>query len=164
MVQSLLLTGHVLIVGYSLSDENVIRLAHQVREELKQGVGKDEPVGTLLPLVEDPIRKRLWRRDLHHVPMRPDAAPASDADPGDAARTLEVFLDRLAWRTAVRSTGAEQYLLDDRYAAVTRSASDAALRRHIGQFLGSLPPEAQRSGGWRIVRDALRQLGQGGLD
>ena len=73
MVQSLLLTGHVLIVGYSLSDENVIRLAHQVRQVLEQGVGKDERVGTLLPLVEDPIRERLWRNDLHHVPMQTGA-------------------------------------------------------------------------------------------
>ena len=75
VVQSLMVTKHMLFVGYSLSDQNFIRLARQVRE-LFRAAGTEGPVGTVLTLSGNPARDRLWKGDLEFIPMA--AAGGSD--------------------------------------------------------------------------------------
>lgn len=132
VVQSLMVTKHMLFVGYSLSDENFIRLARQVRQ-LFRAAGTAGPVGTVLTLFGNPARDRLWKDDLEFIPM----APPVIADPGDcrksptdaefvsAARKLEIFLDQLA----VASCDNAAYVLTSAITNSSRRVTDAWRRR-----------------------------------
>ena len=107
VLHSLLLTRHVLFVGTSMLDDDLIRIAHQVRSALQlQGSPSARRNGTVLALREDPARARLWERDVQTVAMGgPDTSPA------EAARRLEVLLDLIG----CLSTPPTGYLLDPAY-------------------------------------------------
>ena len=61
-----------------------------------------------------------------------------------AAPTLEIFLDRLAWRSLQTGELAADYLPDRRYAAGT-SAGDRALRSALGRFTDELTTSCDRA-------------------
>jgi hypothetical protein len=103
VVEALLLTRHVLFVGLSLLDDNLVRIAHRAGQVRPAGAGV---VGTTLSLRHDPLRSELWSQALDDLVM----APADTATPV-AARRLEVFLDRVG-AGAAQPVG---YLLDPRY-------------------------------------------------
>ena len=66
-----------------------------------------------------------------------------------AARTLEIFLDRLAWRSLQTGELAAEYFLDQRYAAGA-SAGDRVLRSALGRFTDELTTSCDRglAGDW----------------
>ena len=103
ILQSRMLTGHLLFVGYSMSDENIVRLARDVQRYREAFAAADAqaPVGTVLELVPNPLRHQLWDGTLDFVTFGvPSSAGAEGLaernGSGDAARRLRVFLDRLA--------------------------------------------------------------------
>jgi SIR2-like domain len=121
VLHSLLLTRHVLFVGTSMLDDDLIRIAHQVRGALRlQGSPSVRRSGTVLALRDDRARARLWEQDVETVAMAGDEVP-----PVEAARRLEVLLDLLGCLSS-RPTG---YLLDPAYRALLdeeeRTLSDA---------------------------------------
>jgi SIR2-like domain len=110
VLQSLLLTRHVLFVGTSMLDDDLIRIAHQVRNVVPvPGAGRRRS-GTVLALREDPVRARLWEQDVETVAMA-GADELADVPAAEAARRLEVLLDLLGCLSS-RPTG---YLLDPAY-------------------------------------------------
>jgi hypothetical protein len=118
VVQAVLLTRHMLFVGFSLVDEHFVRVAHPVSALLREARGGDGPyhVGTALALVDDPLRAALWSRDLETVGMMGEHEHGEDCEGGcsvhaEAARTLEVFLDLLVAHTV----SGQPFLLDERY-------------------------------------------------
>jgi hypothetical protein len=124
VLHSLLLTRHVLFVGTSMLDDDLIRIAHQVRSALQvQGSEPGRRTGTVLTLREDAARARLWERDVQTVAMAP-----RDGSAGEAARRLEVLLDLIG----CLSTPPTGYLLDPAYRGLLdeeeRALSDALLR------------------------------------
>ncbi len=105
VLQSAMLTKHILFVGYSVSDENVVRLARQVvhfrevhrrrsksaepaqdGERSKEGDNhkhEDNPVGTVLLLSHDPLREKLWEGVLRYLKLPGSLTtqpPGTDAD------------------------------------------------------------------------------------
>ena len=107
VLHSLLLTRHVLFVGTSMLDDDLIRIAHQVRSALQlQGSTPGRRNGTVLALREDAARARLWERDVETV-----AVGGRDTSPAEAARRLEVLLDLVG----CLSTPPTGYLLDPAY-------------------------------------------------
>jgi len=105
VLQSLLLTRHVLFVGTSMLDDDLIRIAHQVRNVLHvPGTAPRRRSGTVLALREDPVRARLWEQDVETVAMAGADEPA-DVPAAEAARRLEVLLDLLGCLSS-RPTGA----------------------------------------------------------
>lgn len=84
VVQALLLTRHMLFVGFSLVDDNFARLAHQVHRVLRGGQAQRK-VGTVLALRKDPARERLYQADLEHLAM----AAAVRADEKSDERAAE---------------------------------------------------------------------------
>jgi hypothetical protein len=68
LVQSMLLTRHILFVGYSLSDDNFHRLVHQVRGIVGTSeAGRLRPFATALsPTPAHPIQE-LWSEDVRFV-------------------------------------------------------------------------------------------------
>ena len=106
--QTMLMTSHVLFVGISLTDDNVLRLTHEVT-----AVARGQRLGAILNLGEDRAKKALWRNVLDWVdfeapigkPTRPVEWMKSDEQDSDAdarwetawqVRELEIFLDNVA--------------------------------------------------------------------
>jgi hypothetical protein len=174
IVQALLITKHMLFVGFSLTDDNFHRIADAVRRAIRtapptaavtsvaaaagdeaaaatRATSDVELFGTALVLVRDRLVQELWKEDLRWVGF-------VDADGGasipDAARRLEIFLDQLL----ACSTTATSHLLDHRYDGVL-SDDERALRQALERFLTKLPREARRAPAWSTLEDLLRRLG-----
>ena len=149
VLHSLLLTRHVLFVGTSMLDDDLIRIAHQVRSALQVPGREPRRTGTVLALREDPARTRLWEQDVETVAMAP---PGSRS--GAAARRLEVLLDLLG----CLSTPPTGYLLDPAY----RGLLDDGERRLAGALdamAAVLPEPAETTSAADEVAALLRRLG-----
>jgi hypothetical protein len=151
VLHSLLLTRHVLFVGTSMLDDDLIRIAHQVRSALQlQGEASGRRNGTVLTLREDAARARLWERDVETVAMG-----GGDIRPAEAARRLEVLLDLIG----CRSTPPTGYLLDPAYRGMLneeeRELADA-LRTTAAALRADFSSTAAEE-----VAALLRRLGQG---
>lgn len=95
VVQALLITKHMLFVGFSLNDDNFHRCVDSVKRALDESSEK-EIFGTALFLVKERFMSELWESDLRLLSMcDPPGAPAAK-DWADSARLLEIFLDHVA--------------------------------------------------------------------
>lgn len=98
IVQSLLLTRHMLFVGFGLSDETFHRIAHDVRQVLEDGTGIPERGGayaTSLSPSRHSVTAELWRGQLDVVSTRVPDDGEGRAGTAPAARRLEIALDLL---------------------------------------------------------------------
>lgn len=97
LFQAMLMTSHVLFVGVSMNDDNVLRLTHEVARMMPGTV-----LGTVLSLGADPVRHRLWEGmlDWRGVCGVPETTTGDSAVGGSTlswdARQLEVLLDQVA--------------------------------------------------------------------
>ena len=161
VVQGLMLTGHLLFVGFSLADRDFLDLAAEVRsvrEQAEEPAGHDSAwAGTALALSKRDVKEGAWARDLRLVPLTEDGGRF-------AARKLEILLDRLAWGVSRKRPAAAQYLLDERYDAGFTDASDVALRGSLRRLVQELPAAARHSAGWSTVDRALDELGMARAD
>jgi hypothetical protein len=149
VLHSLLLTRHVLFVGASMLDDDLIRIAHQVRSAVQGHEGPDRRrTGTVLALREDPARARLWERDVETVAMAPAGAPSAEA-----ARLLEVLLDLIG----CLSTPPTGYLLDSAYAGML-DEEERTLSAALTAVAGQLPDEAVSAAAEEVAA-LLRRLG-----
>jgi hypothetical protein len=156
VLQSLLLTRHVLFVGTSMLDDDLIRIAHQVRSVLHEpGEAAGRRSGTVLALREDPVRARLWERDVETVAMT-GADEVADVPAAEAARRLEVLLDLLGCLSS-RPTG---YLLDPAYRGLL-DAEETALSDALGGVASALVQGSGESWAGHEVLRLLRELGHG---
>jgi hypothetical protein len=152
VLQTTLLTKHLLVVGASMTDDNVIRLVHEVAELTRDG-GK-RTFGTVLSLAADPLRKQLWDPEFEYLDFG-----NADGDLGRSARDLEIFLDRVAMFAASRS----RHLLDPRYRELLATDAERDLADRLtalGAEVSDLPSGATNS--WREVTEALNRLGAPG--
>lgn len=145
VVQSLLLTGHLLFVGFSLTDDNVLALARQVDVVRRSST----PSGTALALTTRDA-SRAGYQNLTMVPM------TRGTDHAAAGRVLEIFLDRLAWTAARSHDLSAEYLLDEAYASGL-PAADLALKAALLD-LGSVEG-VTGSAAWPQVAALLARLG-----
>ena len=149
VLHSLLLTRHVLFVGTSMQDDDLIRIAHQVRSATRApGAGPRQRSGTVLALLEDPARARLWEQDVQTVAIAP-----TDTPPVEAARLLEVLLDCIG----CLSTPPTGYLLDPAYRGML-SDEERALAEALQQVERTVPEGASSSAVGEVVA-LLRRLG-----
>ena len=156
VVESLLLTSHLLFVGFGFTDHDFSELAdgvRAVRAHAEHGDGAARPAATALTLSRglspDPDR---WSGEIQTV------TAGKDNDTRAAARVLEILLDRLAWSALQSGELAAEYLLDERYAEDANDA-DFALRGALLNFVDTLPAEARRSVAWPKVARLLSGLG-----
>ena len=136
LVQAMLLTRHMLFVGYSLSDEDFHQLVHGVRLALA-GADHASRFGTVLALFDDPLFADLWSEDLEVVSVadEPDGEPSPDEVAG-AARRLQILLDLIAFEAA----DLDAFLLDRTYAGLL---SDPEAR--LAQSLRALAEDSETS-------------------
>ena len=152
LVQGMLLTRHMLFVGYSLKDEDFHELVHEVRN-----AGSHDPtekrLGTAVALFDDPLARDLWTDDLDIVALRPETKTAPDKAAIDAAgRDCERFLDLVGYHAA-EMTG---FVLDDTYADMLTDDE-----RELRELLRPLvkPVREKTGAGWQALRALLTKLG-----
>lgn len=146
IVQAMLVTRHLLFVGYSLSDEDFHRLVDQIGAAL-QGAHRPH-LGTVLA-VDDGVWHELWDDSLDIVVTGTDDAASN-------ARTLLILLDLVNHIAADKS----QFLLDNAYDQLL-SEPERNVRQgllDVQALLGQLPPDSS-------VRTSVeRMLTQFGAD
>ena len=153
VLHSLLLTRHVLFVGTSMLDDDLIRIAHQVRSAVQvPGAAPRRQAGTVLALREDRARARLWEQDVETVAMAP-----AGTSPAEAARRLEVLLDLIS----CLSTPPTGYLLDPAYRGLL-DEEELALSKALAAVAEVLPDDGELSTAAEEVAALLRRLGSHG--
>lgn len=156
IVQALLMTKHMLFVGYSLSDENFIELGRGVSRVLTATTTSDghpperRLVGTVVTLAQREELARTWQDDLRVVTIDPSTAKPSNV----SARRLEIFLDRIA---AVAAQDERSYVLDERYEHLLRDGVARELAAECRALARRL--EATDDPAWAPITDTLRALG-----
>lgn len=145
IVQALLVTRHMLFVGFGLTDDHL----HQVLHDVRRAVGdarRSDRLGTALVLRRNEMQEELWRRDLHYVAM---TEHGSDLEAG---RMLELFLDEVL----LQSTSSDEYLFDDRFEGLLtpdeRALRDLLRVTFTRAFPGSSPA-------WARMTDLLHTFG-----
>eukprot|EP00211_Chloroparvula_japonica_P003789 CAMPEP_0119126692 /NCGR_PEP_ID=MMETSP1310-20130426/5516_1 /TAXON_ID=464262 /ORGANISM="Genus nov. species nov., Strain RCC2339" /LENGTH=776 /DNA_ID=CAMNT_0007116863 /DNA_START=162 /DNA_END=2492 /DNA_ORIENTATION=+ len=137
IVQSLLITKHMLFVGFSLNDDNF----HRIMDAVRLAVPKDSPVrfGTTFTLHAQKLQEELWRSELKAVPM---AGPegSKSASIATAARRLEISLDILVGLTSSTS----QFLLSRRFDGIF-TKEEEEIRRAIVAMVNALPPNSRNA-------------------
>lgn len=130
IVQAMLVTRHLLFVGYSLSDEDFHRLVDQIGAAL-QGAHRPH-LGTVLA-VDDGVWHELWDDSLDIVVTGTD-------DIASNARTLLILLDLVNHIAADKS----RFLLDDAYDQLL-SEPERNVRQRLLEtraLLDQLPPDS----------------------
>jgi hypothetical protein len=147
IVQALLITRHMLFVGFSLTDPNFHKVLHEVRSALRSRTTDATPLGSALVLGDAPLLGELWGRD---IAVEPIVAATID----EGARLQEILLDR----AAMAASDTASHLLDPAYTGLLDDA-DAALADSVSRFAHGLPAEADEATGWRPVAQMLAALG-----
>jgi SIR2-like protein len=157
IVQALLITRHMLFVGFGLSDDNFHRIMDAVRKAHETDGDADvhhHRYGTALVLLQNRLQQELWEPDLHWIAMA-DAERGPDAESvmREAVRRLEIFLDCVGSRTA-----SARYLLRPSYRGML-TRPEQALADALRHFVENLDDEARRAPQWEHVKVLLTSLG-----
>jgi hypothetical protein len=149
--QSLLMTRELLVVGASLSDDNVLRLAHEVRA-LRRRHHIEDSLGSVLTLGTPPLRARLWAGELDWVAFGGDSGE-------EQARRLEIFLDAVA----THACHVAPYLLHPHYADLLDDVEQdlaGRVRRLAGDIRSAAGTDSLRHDtGWSELLATLESLG-----
>lgn len=149
MVRSLMITKHLLVVGASMTDDNFLRLAHEVltlyESQSAPAIERREPeIGTVITLTDEPARAQLWRGRFDYI-----AASHAHNVPAQA-RDLAIFLDAVAMLSSEPS-----YLLDPRYADLLDGPAKAAAE-HARRLLAEI---SSLGSPWKALAGHLHELG-----
>lgn len=157
IVQALLMTRHMLFIGYSLQDETFLRMVDAVRRAVAgPGAGSSEPLGTVLSLADDRFFEVLWQGELESLDFV--VKGESESSLSAASRRQEIFLDCLL----SEATNTSRFLLDSRYQRVLTPA-DQELASILQDTRARLQSSAlaRESRAWRAVQNLLASLGAG---
>ncbi len=140
----MLVTRHMLFVGFGLADEHFHAVVHDVRRAiLEPGEVATEPFGTALGLAQQPAAELVWADDLRLLSMGGD----------DPSRRLEIFLDLLA----NEADQGWQHVLDDSFVSALEGP-EVALREHLRTLIAARPV-LEPGGAWPAVETMLRRFG-----
>lgn len=160
VLQSLLLTKHLLVVGTSMKDDNFLRLIHEVaayrrrsHEAAQKGAAssgaqtKQDQFGTILSLEDDPARRELQAPYFHWLSM-------PGASISESARQLEIFLDAVA----MYASGDNSWLLDERFAHLL-DGRQQGLAAQVRALALDIRRQAVSSSAWTALADELDGFG-----
>lgn len=156
VLQSLLLTKHLLLVGTSMADDNVLRLIHQVvayrkpqpQKDPEVGPAHEEKLGTILDVGGEPARELL------HSPYFSWHAMVGEKLP-ERARQLEIFLDAVA----MYASRDHSWLLDPRFSFLLDGKDDQALVADVVAVASRVQERAKADGAWEALAQRLTAFG-----
>ncbi|HCX84701.1 MAG TPA: hypothetical protein DHV14_06125 [Micrococcales bacterium] len=155
VVQALMMTSHLLVVGASLTDDNLIRFAYEVahlRGQLatnKDARTQSADIGTVIALKPDRAFEHLWSKQFDVVAV--GAAPGVlTSDYPSTTRALSIFLDTIA----VFASRHAAHLLDARYQIGHPNLVDAL--RSAYEEASSL---GESDEAWKRLAEALASFG-----
>lgn len=148
LVKATLMTHHLLFVGFGLADDHFHEIVHDVRRALPAELRKDSSLATALTLFRDELDERAWKDKLALVPM------SDGYDTGEAARTLEIFLDMLL----SYATDSHSYFLASKYEEAL-TPPEVSLRNKLLTLLENLSDEELATSGGGAVIAMMNQLG-----
>lgn len=156
MVQAMLLTRHMIFVGYSLRDEDFHELMFEVRSAFP-GSKPSEGLGTVLTLIEDPLQSELWAGTVKtiafHPPLPDGAGPLERAQAlSEAIPQLQKFLDLVGLLSAARSS----FILDPTYSTMLTEV-EADFAEAVNDLLEKRP--TGEGGPWSDLESHLRRFG-----
>ena len=160
IVQAMLMTRHMLFVGFSLKDDNFHKVADAVRRALDPGQhAAPRRFGTVLKLAAEPFVEELWGNELDFVSAGPAFPSGLDEDSrnrdmAQRARQLEIFLDNVLAQAPVDPV----HFFHSRF---TGSLTDGekAFRDALDDLLYRLPPDARIGPAWERLQKLVTQLG-----
>jgi hypothetical protein len=155
VLQALLITRHMLFVGFSLNDDNFHRIVDSVRR-IRTSNTSEGCFGTTLALGHGGLIETLWEKDLYRVRMAENKDGEVDSD-RKAARTLEIFLDYL-----LASTRDTRHLLVGKRFDKVLSEEEKRVRDALDRFISDLRPDAKaikETIAWRHIEQMLLALG-----
>lgn len=144
LLQSLLMTRHLLVVGASMQDDNVVRLMHEV-EDYRESNKMSGRFGTLLDVDAAGPRRELWDKQIDWISM--PGAPFAET-----SRALEIFLDLVAHH----ATDDSSWLLDDRFASLLAADGDRGLAARLRTARADIP---EGDPAWADLAAALDRFG-----
>jgi hypothetical protein len=151
VLQSLLLTRHLLAVGVSMTDDNVIRLAHEVQEyRTHYQNGTSGTFGTVIDSAGNDLRRQLWEGQL-------DWASYDAGGEYPHRRGAELLLDRIAMHAARDSS----WLLDERFDGLLQD-DERQMARDVREVYRRIPKRLETK--WGPLIHALEKLGAGSGD
>ena len=132
-MQGLLITKHMLFVGFSFSDDNFHRIIHDVRNAMDPTdteTQRNHHFGTAVMIDDNSFQRELWERDLRFV-----TTATSTEDPfAVSARRLEIFLDRVL----AEASTSYPYLLNPVYDQLLNE-DERQLRDDLLEFVDTAP-------------------------
>jgi len=154
IVESLMLTSHLMFVGFSMADADFLDAAARVNAVRDQADKQEShDVATVLALHPQAVMEQAHFKV---VSMLDDPSDKS------AARLLEIFLDRISWRATTSGPASSSYLLDPNYRDLfATEAPTEELRSLLDGLAGRLDANdpISRARGWDKVAHMLQQLG-----
>lgn len=147
LAKAMLLTRHLLFVGFGLEDDHFQALMYDVHEVLPPHRRHKRWLGTAVMLSTTPLQRRMWDKDL-------DLVPVGGFDVPHQARRLEIFLDCLL----AHADQGLSFFLDDRYLP-RLTPSEQRLRERLLAVAHETSPAERDTPAWGPVADLLRSLG-----
>lgn len=150
IVETLLLTSHLLFVGFSMGDPDFVEAVEEVRKvRALADEGADAEIATVLALHPKSVSPHAGFTTVSMLDGEDDRA---------AARRLEMFLDRISWAAARQGERSHSYLLDPDY---TDLFSDDPATLRLRSLLADVGKDetARASAGWPHVEKLLTELG-----
>lgn len=138
LVQALLLTRHLLFVGFSLRDDNFLALMDEVRRACPEPHGR---LGTALMLGSSDALRKLWQNELDLVFLQ-------------NPRELENFLDCVLAHCADTS----RHLLQRGYADLL-GAEERWFKAELLRVRDQVPESFKRSAAWMEFEKLIARLG-----
>lgn len=151
VLQSLMMTRHLLVVGASFSDDNLLRLLYEVKQLPVAGDGT-RTIGTVLTVVPDAARGEILGRDFDFIA----ASDRAEVDP-IATRALEIELDHVG----VFACSDASYALDADFAGLlTPEESEVAQSlRAVLARVQAMDRGKQQIDAWQAIRESLESFG-----
>lgn len=173
IVQTLLITKHMLFIGFSLNDENFFKIASTVKKAMPgapekteshaekeqhattttttpahAGQRKPKCNGTVLNLKSDKMLDELWKSDFDMISM-------SNHSDTEGLRIMEIFLDYIA----ANSVTCTKYTMDKSFGDVL-TQEEKLFRDCLEKFLKDLPAVARNSGSYlRFIEILQNEFG-----
>ena len=146
IVQAMLLTRHMLFVGYSLSDDNFHRLVHQAKTAIGTIEQRPEALfGTAITPERPGLSADIWDKDIGFL--------STAEEPDGAVRQMAVVLDYVGQQAAAPAA----HMLDDTYSGVFSDA-ELTLRDRLRELSKAADQPGVRPSVSRAVTEMIDTL------